>query len=244
MSNAAIAADIPQPLFQGFRNAEDLHAVLAGEIAARLAAGVARSGRASLVVSGGTTPGALYDVLAAREAPWKDVTVTLSDERWTEPNSERSNEHLARTRLLTGNAAAATLVAMKTAHAHARDAEGAVGAAIAAMPRPFDVVLLGMGADGHTASLIPDSQGLAQALDRRDPALVRAVNPPNLSAMGERMTLTLRAILDARWIVLLIRGEAKLDAYKHALAGSDILEAPVRAVLRQSDVPVSIFWAE
>lgn len=244
MNSAAPAtSDLSQPLFRGFRNAEDLHTVLAGEIAQRLGDGVARNGRASFIASGGTTPGALYDVLAGREAPWDRVEVTLSDERWTEPTSERSNEHLTRTRLLTGAAAAARLVPLKTASAHAAEAEAQVDAALRAMPRPFDVVLLGMGTDGHTASLIPGADGLAQALDANDPALARAVHPPNLTAMGERMTLTLRALLDSRFIALLIRGEAKLDAYKHAMGGGDVLEAPVRAVLQQSAVPVQVFWA-
>jgi 6-phosphogluconolactonase len=242
--NSAVPVETNQPVFRGFRNLEDLLNVLADEIVARLSSGVARNGAASFVCSGGTTPGQLFDVLAKRAAPWKQVRVTLSDERWTEPTSERSNEHLVRTRLLTGEAAVATLVPMKTPAARARDAEGAVDAAIAAMPRPFDVVLLGMGTDGHTASLIPGSEGLAQALDATSPALVRAVDPPNVTHMGERMTLTLRALLDARWIVVFIKGEEKLAAYKHALAGSDVLENPVRAVLQQRNVPVSIFWSE
>ncbi|MEJ0024823.1 MAG: 6-phosphogluconolactonase [Rhizomicrobium sp.] len=233
-----------RPSFVGFHRAEDLHHALAGEIASRLTGGVECSGRAGFVISGGTTPGDFYDVLAMRDVPWKDIEITLSDERWTEPTTDRSNEHLARTRLLRDKAAAARLVPFKTRHETARAAQADVDAAVAAMPRPFDVVLLGMGTDGHTASLIPGSEGLAQALDRHDPALVRAVNPPNVTAMGERLTLTLRAILDARWIVLLIRGEAKLAAYKRALAGHDALLQPVRAVLHQSDVPVSIYWSE
>jgi 6-phosphogluconolactonase len=232
-----------RPLLRSFRNVDDLHAVLAADIGERLTDGVARHGRASLVLSGGTTPGALYDVLSRREAPWKGVAVTLSDERWTDPRSERSNENLVRARLLVANAAAARFVPLKTTHARAKDGEAAADAAIAAMPRPFDAVLLGMGADGHTASLIPGAQDLARALDRTDPTLVRAIDPPDLSGMGERLTLTLRAILDARWIALLIRGEDKLAAYRHAVAGRNVLEAPVRAVLQQSDVPVSVFWS-
>jgi 6-phosphogluconolactonase len=242
--NSAAPIETAQPIFRGFRNSDDLLGVLADEIIARLSDGVTRNGTASFVASGGTTPGALFDVLATRKAPWSDVRVTLSDERWTEPTSERSNEHLVRTRLLVGEAAAATLVPMKTPATRARDAEAAIDDIIARMPRPFDVVLLGMGNDGHTASLIPGSEGLAQALDAASPALVRAVDPPNVTHMGERMTLTLRALLDARWIVLFIKGDAKLAAYKHAMAGSDILENPVRAVLQQRTVPVSIFWSE
>lgn len=241
--NDLTSVDAAEPLFCGFRNAADIYRVLAGEIAEHLTQAALRDGRASVVVAGGTTPGDLYDNLKTRDVPWKDVTITLSDERWIDPGSERSNENLARRRLLTGGASAAVLVPFKTVHAHAHEAEAAVHDAVAAMKRPFDVVVLGMGVDGHTASLIPGAEGLQRALDRGDPALVRAVNPPDLTAMGERMTLTLRGILDARWIVLLIRGEAKLAAYKRALAGRDVMAAPVRAVLHQGDVPVSVFWA-
>jgi 6-phosphogluconolactonase len=234
-------AEIP---FLGFRRPEDLYAGLAGEIAARLAAGIARSGRASLVASGGTTPGPLYDALAMIDLSWRDVWVTLSDERWTDPASPRSNENLARTRLLTAKAAAARLVPLKTAHPHAAQAENESNSALAAMPRPFDVVLLGMGVDLHIASLIPGAAGVAKALDRNEPQLVRAVEPRDLAALGERLTLTLRAILDSRWIVLLIRGEAKLAAYRQALSGHDVVSAPVRAVLQQAHVPVSVYWSE
>jgi 6-phosphogluconolactonase len=241
MSNAA-SAGRPGPSFHEFRSAGAFYADAAQTIVTRLTAAVAREGRAGLVAPGGTTPGAMFDMLARLPAPWKDIEITLSDDRWIETTSDRSNEKLVRARLLTANAAAARLIPFKTARSHADEAEKDVNAAIAAMHRPFDVVALGMGTDGHIASLIPGAAGLARALDRNDPALVRAVNPPDLAAMGERMTLTLRAILNARWIVLLIRGEEKLAAYRAALDGTDVLEAPVRAVLHQHDVPVSVFW--
>lgn len=231
------------PEFLAFDSADELNAALAGEIAARLSAAIARSGRASFVVPGGTTPGPLYDVLAARDVPWERVTIALSDERWTDPGSARSNEFLTRTRLMTAKAAGARLVPLKTAHAQARDGEAQANAAVAAIARPFEVVLLGMGTDGHTASLIPGAEGLAGALDVTDPALVRAVHPPDLANMGERMTLTLRCLLGARWIVILIRGEDKRAAYRVAMNGTDVLAAPVRALLHQSDTPVSVFWS-
>jgi 6-phosphogluconolactonase len=237
-------SDVFEPSFFGFRSAENLYSALADQIAARLTAGVARNGRASLVLSGGTTPGPLYALLAQKNLPWSNVWITLSDERWTDPSSPRSNENLARRTLLHDRAAAAHFVPLKTPAALARDAEQDVDAAIAAMPRPFDVTLLGMGTDLHTASLLPDAAGLAQALDCSSPALVRALSPSNVAALGERMTLTLRAIMDSRWIALLIRGEEKLAAYKTALqGGEDILSAPVRAVLRQSSGPVSVYWS-
>jgi 6-phosphogluconolactonase len=233
----------PSALFREFSNAGDANVALAAEVAARLTDAVTSTSRASMVVSGGTTPGALFDVLARRAAPWKEIVITLSDERWVDPGSVRSNENLVRARLLQANAAPATFVPLKIAQARAADAEAAVGAAVAAMPRPFDVVLLGLGADGHTASLIPGAVGLARALDRSEPALVRAIDPPDSAGMGPRITLTLRALLDSRWIALLIRGADKRAAYRHALGGSDVLQEPVRAVLQQRAVPVAVYWS-
>ena len=240
MSNVV---SVERHFFHEFRTPDELHTNLARTITQRLTTAVARNGAASFVAPGGTTPAAMFDVLARCRAPWKDIQITLSDDRWTETAQSRSNERLVRTHLLTANAAAARLVPLKTPHDRARDAEEELNAAVAAMHRPFDVVALGMGTDGHTASLIPGAAGLSRALDRSDPALVRAIDPSNLALMGERLTLTLRAILDAHWIVLLIRGDEKLQAYKHALDGSDALAAPIRAVLHQSDVPVSVFWS-
>jgi len=226
-----------------FADAQAMNRALADAIVERLAAGVTRNGQASLVVSGGTTPADLFDVLAACDAPWKDVWVTLSDERWVDPASDRSNEHLVRTHLLKGKAATARFVPLKTASAHANEAEAETGAAVAAMPRPFDVLLLGLGNDGHTASLIPGAEGLAGALDQSDPALTRSVHPPASTGMGERLTLTLRALLESRWIALLIRGAEKLETYNKVSGGGDVLMAPVRGVLRQSRVPVTAYWS-
>ena len=239
----AVSLKSPAPFFREFHKPDEMFGVLAQEIAQRLGAGVARNGKASLVASGGTTPGAVFDILARSAAPWTDIEITPTDDRWIETTSDRSNEKLIRTRLVTANAATAKLIPLKTPQRHARDAESDVNAAIAAMHRPFDAVMLGMGTDGHVASLIPGAAGLARAMDRADPALVRAVDPPDLAALGERMTLTLRALLDARWIVLLIRGEAKRKTYERALAGNDALELPVRAVLHQSGTPLSIYWS-
>jgi 6-phosphogluconolactonase len=228
---------------QKFDTADAMFHALADEIVAQLKRGVAERGTASFVCSGGTTPGALYDILAGRDAPWNKVVVTLSDERWIAPSEDGSNEKLVRTRLLVGKAAVAHMVPMKTDDASPDAAEGKVGAAIAAVPVPFDVTLLGMGDDGHTASLYPHSQGLENSLDIRDPALVRGVHTDHAVKTGERMTLTLRALLDSQWIVILLKGEEKLRTYNEAVAGTDVQEMPVRALLNQNKVPVQTFWA-
>jgi 6-phosphogluconolactonase len=226
-----------------FASASDMVARLADEIVARLTSAVEDRGRASLVVSGGTTPGALFDALRERDMPWDKVWITLSDERWVAPTEDGSNEKLVRTRLLRSKAASAHFVGMKTSAAKPENAQTTVDAAISAMPRPFDATLLGMGDDGHTASLYPRAPELNAALDTGTPALVHAVHAQKAAATGNRMTLTLRAILDSRWIVLLIEGDAKMKTYRRAESGTDVPEMPVRAVLGQSRAPVAVFWA-
>ena len=104
-------------------------------------------------------------------------------------------------------------------------------------------MLLGMGDDGHTASLYPHSAGLDAALDLTRPNLVQAIHADSAAATGERMTFTLRAILDSKLIVILIRGEEKLATYRKAVSGTDIHEMPVRAVLNQTQTPVHVYWS-
>ena len=225
-----------------FVSAAEMNRALADEVASRLTQAIEIRDGASLVVSGGTTPGPLFDALSSRDLAWDKVTVTLADERWVPPSEDGSNEKLVRDRLLKGPAAQARFVPMKTEDANPDDAAAKVERAVAALPRPFDVVLLGIGDDGHTASLYPDSPELAQALDVTDPAMVRAVHADSAKETALRMTLTLRALLDARWIAVLVRGDAKRDIFQKAVAGEDVAEMPIRAVL-SGPVPVQAYWS-
>jgi 6-phosphogluconolactonase len=224
-------------------HAADLVQVLAAEIVGRLTGAVEQRGIASFVATGGTSPGGLYDAMSKLPAPWEQVQVTLSDERWVAPGDEASNERLVRERLLVGHAAAARYVALKTSDATPRNAERAVGRAIEAMPRPFDVTLLGMGSDGHVASLFPLAPELTLALKADDPAMVRAVHRPDAAGAPDRLSMTRRALLDSRGIVLLIEGAEKLAVYRRAHAGRDPFEMPIRLILDQSRAPVQIWWA-
>jgi 6-phosphogluconolactonase len=227
-----------------FEEADLLMQALAEDIALALSEAVKARGAASLVLSGGTTPGPLYDRLADMAAPWDRVNLTLADERWVSPDSLKSNERLIRERLLRNRAAGAWFTALKAETPEPEAAEAEVGAAVSALPRPFDLVLLGLGENGHTASLFPNGQGLAMALDRRDPALVRAVRPVAPDEPDPpRLSMTLRGILETRRVVLLFTGAAKWAVYERALAPGEIADLPVRAVLNQIDAPVEVWWA-
>jgi len=235
---------IAAPEERRFETRAELNQALAGEIVALMGDAVNAHGGASLVASGGTTPGPLYDLLCKMAAPWERVTVTLTDERWVGLDSPMSNARLIQARLIRDRASRTKFVGLKTANAEPELAEPDVDAALRAIARPFDLVLLGLGENGHTASLFPHGQGLVQALNLADPALARAIRPvaPD-DPIPPRMSLSLRAILDSRRIVLLFTGEAKWAVYRQALEAGDVEAMPVRAVLNQSQTPVQVWWA-
>ena len=183
----------------------------------------------------------MFDALSTRELAWDKVSVTLNDERWVDPSDPESNERLVRTRLITGRAAAARLVGLKTAAPSAAQAVVEVEARLATLPQPFDVMLLGMGEDGHTASLFPGSTAL-EASFGGDPARVKAVQAPGARGSAERITLALPALLDSRFIALLITGQSKLDTLRRAQAPGDPLRLPIRAALSSARAPVHVYW--
>ena len=197
-------------------------------VAAQLSLGLKTHGRAALVATGGRSPGPVYDRLRSAGLDWARVVVTLSDERQVDVDSPNANTRLLRERLFVGEAAKAHFLPLTDY------AEPALRALI-----PFDAVMLGMGEDGHIASLIPGSPVLAQAMDPAGPVLV-AESPEGFgSPPVARITLTLAALLQSRAIFLLIAGDAKRQVVADALAGADL---PVRAILTQDRVPVRIFW--
>lgn len=201
----------------------------AAAIALELEAALKARGTASLVATGGRSPGPVYDRLARMDLPWREVSVTLSDERCVDAGTPDANIRQVRDRLLRGRAAGARVLPLWPALPETLEAIGAL--------RPFDVVMLGMGEDGHIASLIPGDPGLVDALTTDD--LVREVPAGLGSPPVARITLTLRALRDARAIFLLIAGEAKREVIRRAGAGEDL---PVGRLLSQATAPVRIFW--
>ncbi len=224
-----------------FPDAVALSHALSGEIKVDLEEAIQVRGVASLVVSGGRTPVRLFEQLQTETLDWSRVWVTLADERWVETSDPASNEHLVRQHLLVGAAANARFVGLKNPAPTPEAGADWASRALTRVPHPYDVVLLGMGLDGHTASLFPDSLALARALDATAAPVCIAVNA--LKAPHARVSLNVAALLDARRIMLHIEGEAKWQVYQKARLSGSAQELPVRAVLHQQEVPVDVYWS-
>ena len=214
---------------------------LAAGIAADLAAAIAARGLASLVVSGGRSPVKLFEHLRTLTIDWSRVCVALADERWVDPSDPASNERLVRDVLLRDAAAAARFTGLKNGCATPDLGAGMAWSTFNGVPRPFDVLVLGMGDDGHTASLFPDSPNLARALDEAAAAGCIGMRSP--LAPEARLSLNLAALLDSRRIVMLITGESKWRTYIAAVQPGAVERMPVRAVLRQQHAPVDVVWS-
>jgi 6-phosphogluconolactonase len=208
---------------------------LADRIAGELGGFLRREGRASLCVPGGSTPGPIFDTLSGVDLDWANVAVFLNDERWVGEDSSRSNTRLLRERLLVGRAAAAQLVPLYAIAPRPEDALDLLVRGIA--PHlPISVLVLGMGADMHTASLFPGADRLAEGLSDHAPILL----PMRADAAGEpRVTLTAPVLKGAMSIHLLITGTEKRAALERA-QGLTPTEAPVKVVLANA----TVHWAE
>ena len=209
-----------------FTAREELAETLARDVADELIRAIAAKGKATLAVSGGATPRLFFDKLSQAELAWARVTVTLVDERQVPESSERSNARLVRKHLLRNKAAAAKFVPL-------------FDNAEAGKTSAFDVAILGMGSDGHTASFFPGADRLAEALDSDTPQRLIEINAPG--AGEPRLTFTLPVLEAAGRLALHIEGAEKKTVLNRALGDGPQEDMPVRAVLR-SQTPVTLYW--
>ena len=214
---------------------------LAEIVADNLRAALTTRDSASLALSGGNTPKRFLQALSLQSLPWKNVIVTLVDERWVPESSDRSNARLLRENLLHGSAAEARFLPLYRDTPEPEQALLEVERDLALLPSPFDAVVLGMGADGHTASFFPGGDRLAEALD---PATTATVLPMRAPDAGQpRITLTLSPILAARHLYLHIEGAAKQRVLEDAMTGTGAGAGyPIRGVLRHATSPVQVFY--
>jgi 6-phosphogluconolactonase len=212
-------------------------AALAERIATLLRAAVMERGVASLLVPGGRTPVPLFHALRRQDLPWRQLRVSLTDERWVPEDHPDSNARLVRAELLVEAAAEAVFIPL---HNDAPDpARGAARSwhALAALPRPFDAVVLGMGEDGHFASLFPASPGLEAALDPRGAPGCVSMRAPTAP---DRISLNLAALESAHHLFLLISGQRKLALVEHSRGRQPL---PVDALLALRSPEPAVYWA-
>jgi 6-phosphogluconolactonase len=198
---------------------------LAALIADLLSATISERGRASLAVSGGTTPILLFESLSKTPLDWTKVTVTLTDERCVPADSERSNEGFVRRSLLTDDAEAAAFLPLY--------GESSLSETAAELSLPLDVAIFGLGEDFHTASLFPDAKETAAALDPACALPLALIRPS--SQPEERITLTAPPILNCRHKFLILHGEAKKAALQKAQSIGDPQQAPVNILFVGGD---------
>lgn len=209
-----------------FPNRQALADSLARDVSRAVSRVITRKGSAVLAVSGGTTPQRFFESLSREDITWGKVVVTLVDERQVQETSPRSNAAFVKASLLQHRARAATFVPLH---------ENKKTASVLAL----DVVVLGMGIDGHTASFFPGGDRLGDALDLANREGLVGMNAPG--AGEARLTFTLSKLLDASSLFLHIEGQAKIKVLEDARNGSDVSEMPVRAVLN-SGKPLSVYW--
>ena len=229
--------DLPQGVVaRNLSDAQQLADSLASDVAATLRAAIASRGAATLVVSGGRSPIAFFERLAQQPLPWSQVVISLADERWVPVNHATSNEGLVRRHLLRGPAAEARFIGLYQVAANLEQAALKADQALAELP-PIDVLVLGMGDDGHTASLFPGSPNLALALQADCPRRCLPMQAP--SVPHQRLTMTLPLLAAARHLLLAIQGSAKLATLSEALTLDEAAQMPVRAFLHS---PLEIYW--
>ena len=224
-----------------FENTSAQDAEMVSKVVDLLSMAIEQDGSASLVVSGGRTPKDFFHLLSQEFLDWSKVTVTLADERWVDADHKDSNEKLVQENLLINEACVARFVALKNSATSAQAGETSIDQDLSAIGR-FTLVILGMGDDGHTASLFPGSEALNIGLDMESGRQCLAVQP--LDAPHGRMSMTLPRLLDSEQIIVHISGENKGKVLAMADAGDDRFELPIRAVLQQTITPVSVYWAK
>ncbi|NNF16063.1 MAG: 6-phosphogluconolactonase [Gammaproteobacteria bacterium] len=222
-----------------FRTRDEASAAAATRIAGLLDCALNAQSAASLVVSGGSTPVVCFEQLAHSDLEWERVHVLMSDERWVAPTADSSNEKLVRSTLLTDAAAAARLLPVFQPEMSIETRCQMLDKEVDSIPQPFACTLLGMGEDGHFASLFPDAANLEAGLDLDTQSSWLAIDTE--ASPLPRVSMTLAALLRSREIVLLIFGENKRKVLDSARESID--RYPVSQLLAQQITPVRIFWA-
>jgi len=214
-------------------------AAAAERIVAALGRQLGQASRAALIASGGTTPESCFRLLSDARLEWDRVQVVPSDERCVPFDHDASNAGMLQRLLLTGRAESASLVPLYDPALAAGEQCAAFEQRWAELSRPVAICLLGMGEDGHFASLFPDSPDVEQGLDPHAASSSLLLSTP--SSSYPRMTLTMPALLECREILLLIFGANKRDVFEQARSSRS--RFPVSRLLHEQNGTLKVFWA-
>ncbi|MBU2924310.1 6-phosphogluconolactonase [Colwellia sp. 4_MG-2023] len=225
-----------------FDSREQLDESLADKISKILQSAISLTGKASLAVSGGSTPKGFFKALSNKSIEWKKVTITLADERWVDINSDDSNTKLVHENLLINKAASAKFFHLKQGDELCDETLADLNLAANHALLPLDVVILGMGEDGHTASLFPCSDEIEQGLDVNNVNSLMKVQPK--TAPHQRITFSFSALKASKNVFLHVCGDNKKQVLDKALSTHDIFEMPIRAFLHNDVIDTQIYWAK
>lgn len=228
-------------MIKKFRTPHDLNVDLALRVAGHLETDISLHGRATAVVSGGRTPIGFFQQLAKQDIAWDRVSITLADERWVDASHSDSNERLVRENLLIHRATDASFISLKNKAISAQEGQKELATRLKQVGK-FSAVVLGMGNDGHTASLFPGMTNLVTGLDMESGLDCLATSPD--TAPHERITLTLPRLLRSTIMFLHLTGTSKLQMLEEVLEGRDIYEFPIRSVLQQKVTDLEIFYCD
>ncbi|WP_435274701.1 6-phosphogluconolactonase [Psychrobium sp. nBUS_13] len=213
-----------------FNNSDEITNFLANDISEKLTAAINERGQGTLFVSGGRSPIALFEQLSHVELDWSKVVISLVDDRWVDDKHESSNELLVNTHLLKNNASAATFIGLVGQEQSAFDGAENATARISDI-KIIDALILGMGEDGHTASIFPCSEQVDAAMATDNQQRLIATQPT--TAPYERISLTLNEILAAKQVYLPLSGSGKVGVFEQARVLDDVKQMPIAAVIKQ-----------
>ncbi|GLQ30524.1 6-phosphogluconolactonase [Litoribrevibacter albus] len=209
------------------------------QITDHLKSAIEHYGQASFIVSGGSTPKPLYEELSHQPLAWDHVTLCPSDERWVELGHPDSNQTMIESTLLQHAASEASLISLRPQIPFS-DAPAIVNQSLMAIHKPFNLVLLGMGEDGHIASLFPDANELEHGLAAPHSEPCISVHS---ASKGARLSLTLPSLLNSEQIYLLITGESKREVFQRAKQHLDNPTLPIEHLLSKATCPITLCWS-
>jgi len=214
---------------------------LAHDVVDRLQAGIRHRGVANLAVSGGTTPRLFFETLSRQRLAWDRVRITLVDERWVPESDPRSNARNVKTHLVKNRAANAVFRTLYSGSKTPEDGLAKTVQVCGDIAKTLDVAVVGMGLDGHTASLFPRGDTLGAAMDPETDALFLPMRAPHLDE--SRITMTVPVLINATALFLHIEGSDKRAVLETALQDGPVEDMPIRALVRDAEKTVPVYWA-